>query len=91
MPYLCVDLVDDPLETLSSLAGVQTNLRRQHLLHVVTEWDTFHCNGGLLSQQGLVGIRRMRLIVHRLVYGDEIVEGHVYRLQGHLLDDRIHG
>lgn len=89
-PHLCVDLVDDPLQSLASLARIQADLGRKHVLHIVAERDALHGHRGLLAQQCLGGIRGMRLVEHSLVDGDKVVERHVDRLQHHLLDGRVH-
>lgn len=88
--HLRVNLVDDPLQPLSSLAGIRTDAGRQYVLHVVAQRHTLHRDGGLLPQQRLARIGGMRLVEHGLVDADKVIEGHVDRLQGHLLDGRIY-
>lgn len=88
--YLCVDLVDDPLEPLPAPAGVEADVLRQHFLHVPIEWNDFYADRRLLPEKRLGGICRVRSILENLVHREEAVERHVGRLQSHLTVVEIH-
>lgn len=88
--YLRVQLSYHPLQALPSLAGVRADVLREHILHVPVQRDTLDLDGGLLLEQRLARVRRMRNVAERFVHRQEAAKGQVDRLQGHQPLARVH-
>lgn len=88
--YLRVQLSYHPLEALPALAGVRADVLREHVLHVPVQWDALDLDGGLLLEQRLARVRRVRNVAERFVHGQEAAEGQVDRLERHQPLARVH-
>lgn len=88
--YLRVQLSYHPLQALPSLAGVRADVLREHILHVPVQRNTLDLDGGLLLEQRLARVRRMRNVAERFVHRQEAAKGQVDRLQGHQPLARVH-
>lgn len=81
--YLRVQLPYHPLEALPPLAGVGADVLREHVLHVPVERDALDLDGGLLLEQRLARVRRVRHVAERLVHRQEAPERQVDGLERH--------
>lgn len=88
--HLRVDPSYHPLEPLPPLAGIGADVLREHVLHVPVQRHALHLDGGLLLEQRLARVRRMRNVAERFVHRQEASEGQVDRLQRHQPLARIH-
>lgn len=88
--YLRVQLSYHPLQALPSLAGVRADVLREHILHVPVQRDALDLDGGLLLEQRLARVRRMRNVAERFVHRQEAAKGQVDRLQRHQPLARVH-
>lgn len=88
--YLRVQLSYHPLQSLPSLACIRADVLREHILHVPVQRDTLDLDGGLLLEQRLARVRRMRNVAERFVHRQEAAKGQVDRLQGHQPLARVH-
>lgn len=81
--YLRVQLPYHPLEALPPLAGVGADVLREHVLHVPVQRDALDLDGGLLLEQRLARVRRVRHVAERLVHRQEAPERQVDGLERH--------
>lgn len=88
--HLRVQLSYHPLQALPPLAGVRADVLREHILHVPVQRDPLDLDGGLLLEQRLARVRRMRNVAERFVHRQEAAKGQVDRLQGHQPLARVH-
>lgn len=79
-----------PLEPLPALAGVRADVLREHVFHVPVQRHALHLDGGLLLEQRLARVRRMRNVAERFVHRQEAAKGQVDRLQRHQPLARVH-
>lgn len=87
---LRVELSYHPLEALPALARVRADVLREHILHVPVQRNALHLDGGLLLEQRLARVRRMRNVAERFVHRQEAAKGQVDRLERHQPLARIH-
>lgn len=88
--HLGVDFIDDPFEPLTTSVGVEADVLGENILHVSIEWNTFYADCGLLSQQCLGWICRVRSVLEDFVHGEEAAERHICCLEGHLALVGVH-
>lgn len=88
--HLRVELSYHPLEALPALARVRADVLREHILHVPVQRNALHLDGGLLLEQRLARVRRMRNVAERFVHRQEAAKGQVDRLERHQPLARIH-
>lgn len=88
--HLQVQLSYHPLEPLPALASVRADVLREHVLHVPVQGHALDLDGGLLLEQRLARVRRMRNVAERFVHRQEAPEGQVDRLQRHQPLARVH-
>lgn len=88
--HLRVQLSYHPLQALPSLPGVRADVLREHILHVPVQRNALDLDGGLLLEQRLARVRRMRNVAERFVHRQEAAKGQVDRLQRHQPLARVH-
>lgn len=88
--HLRVELSYHPLQALPALARVRADVLREHILHVPVQRNALDLDGGLLLEQRLARVRRMRNVAERFVHRQEAAKGQVDRLERHQPLARIH-